>query len=177
MSEDEKKWYVIHTYAGYEERTKANLEHRIQSMDMGHKIFQVIVPTEEEVEIKGGQKRTVPKRMLPGYILVQMKLDDESWYVVRNTPGVTGFVSSGSVPIPLSEEEVQAILKRMESKTPRVKIGFSKGENVRIIEGPFTDFIGTVDEIDLEKGRVRLMVSFFGRETPIELDFSQVQRI
>ncbi|RLC72327.1 MAG: transcription termination/antitermination protein NusG [Chloroflexi bacterium] len=177
MGEDEKKWYVIHTYAGYEERTKANLEHRIESMDMGHKIFQVIVPTEEEVEIKGGQKRTVPKRMLPGYILVQMKLDDESWYVVRNTPGVTGFVSSGGVPIPLSEEEVQAILKRMESKTPRVRIGFSKGENVRIIEGPFTDFIGTVDEIDLEKGRVRLMVSFFGRETPIELDFSQVQRI
>lgn len=177
MSEDGKNWYAIHTYAGYEERAKANLEQRIEHMDMGHKIFEVIVPKEEEIEIKGGQKYTMEKKMLPGYILVQMKMDEESWYAVRNTPGVSGFVSSGSLPVPLSEEEVQRILERMRSKKPKVKVGFSKGENVRIIEGPFTDFIGTVDEIDLGKGKMRLMVSFFGRETPLELDFSQVQKV
>jgi len=177
MSENGNDWYVVHTYSGYEERTKANLEHRIESMEVKDKIFQVMVPTEDEVEIKGGQRRTVPRKMLPGYILVQMKMDEESWYVVRNTPGVTGFVASGSRPVPLEESEVQNILNRMQTSIPRIKIGFSRGENVRITEGPFADFIGTVDEINLEKGKVRLMVSFFGRETPIDLDLSQVQGI
>ena len=177
MGENGENWYVVHTYSGYEERTKANLEHRIESMDVKGKIFQVVVPTEDEVEIKGGQRRTVARKILPGYMLVQMKMDEESWYVVRNTPGVTGFVASGSRPVPLEEEEIQNILNRMKTAIPKVRIGFSKGENVRIMGGPFAEFIGTVDEINLEKGKVRLMVSFFGRETPIDLDLSQVQTI
>ena len=177
MAGNGKDWYVIHTYAGYEERTKANLEHRIEFMDVQDKIFQVVVPTEDEIEIKGGERRTVARKMLPGYILVQMKIDEESWYVVRNTPGVTGFVATGSRPIPLDEEEVQAILNRMQTVAPKVKIGFSEGDNIRITDGPFSEFIGTVSEINLEKGKVKVMVSFFGRETPIELDLSQVQTI
>jgi len=177
MKDDGKNWYVVHTYSGYEQRTKANLDHRIESMDVQDKISQVVVPTEDEVEIKGGQKRTVARKILPGYMLVQMKMDEESWYVVRNTPGVTGFVAAGNRPVPLEEEEVEKILSRMKTAVPKIKIGFSTGENVRIVDGPFAEFIGTVDEINLEKGKVRLMVSFFGRETPIELDLSQVQTI
>lgn len=177
MEGNGKEWYVVHTYSGYEERTKANLEHRIEYMDVKDKIFQVVVPTENEIEIKGGERRTVARKVLPGYILVQMRIDEESWYVVRNTPGVTGFVTSGTRPVPLDEEEVQNILNRMKTTAPRVKIGFSTGDNVRIAEGPFAEFIGTVSEINLEKGKVKVMVSFFGRETPIELDLSQVQTI
>ncbi|MCL0034938.1 transcription termination/antitermination protein NusG [Dehalococcoidia bacterium] len=177
MKDDGKNWYVVHTYSGYEQRTRANLEHRIESMDVKDKISQVVVPTEDEVEIKGGQRRTVARKILPGYMLVQMKMDEESWNVVRNTPGVTGFVAAGNRPVPLEEEEVEKILNRMKTAVPKIKIGFSRGENVRIMEGPFAEFIGTVDEINLEKGKVRLMVSFFGRETPIELDLSQVQAI
>jgi len=176
-AQDEKNWYVIHTYSGYENRVQANLEHRIESMDVKDKIFQVVVPTEDEIEIRDGQRRTVPRKMFPGYILVQMILTDESWYVVRNTPGVTGFVGTGTKPIPLEEQEVKSILKQMEAETPRVKVGFSPGQSVRIIDGPFLDFIGVVEDMNLEKGKVRVMVSFFGRETPIELDFLQVERI
>jgi transcriptional antiterminator NusG len=177
MKDDGNNWYVVHTYSGYEQRTKDNLEHRIESMDVKDKISQVVVPTEDEVEIKGGQRRTVARKILPGYMLVQMKMDEESWYVVRNTPGVIGFVAAGNRPVPLEEEEVEKILNRMKTAVPKIKVGFSKGENVRIADGPFAEFIGTVDEINLEKGKVRLMVSFFGRETPIELDLSQVQTI
>ena len=177
MEENENHWYVLHTYSGYEERTKHNLEVRIESMDMKDRIFQVVVPTEDEIEIKGGERRTVSRKTLPGYILIQMSLDEQSWCVVRNTPGVTGFVASGTRPVPLEEEEVENMLSRMESATPKIKIGFSEGENIRIIDGPFAEFIGTVDEINLEKGKVRLMVSFFGRETPIDLDLSQVEGI
>lgn len=177
MKDDGKNWYVVHTYSGYEQRTRANLEHRIESMDVQDKISRVVVPTEDEVEIKGGQRRTVARKILPGYMLVQMKMDEESWYVVRNTPGVTGFVAAGNRPVPLEEEEVEKILNRMKTAVPKIRIGFSRGENVRIVDGPFAEFIGTVDEINLEKGKVRLMVSFFGRETPIELDLSQVQTI
>ncbi|MCD5413163.1 MAG: transcription termination/antitermination protein NusG [Dehalococcoidia bacterium] len=177
MKDDGKNWYVVHTYSGYEQRTRANLEHRIESMDVKDKISQVVVPTEDEVEIKGGQRRTVARKILPGYMLVQMKMDEESWNVVRNTPGVTGFVAAGNRPVPLEEEEVEKILNRMKTAVPKIRIGFSRGENVRIMDGPFAEFIGTVDEINLEKGKVRLMVSFFGRETPIELDLSQVQAI
>ncbi len=177
MEEDERKWYVVHTYSGYEEQVKTNLEHRIKSMDVGGKIFQVVVPTEKEVEIRDGQRSTIAKKMFPGYLLVQMKLDEQSWYVVRNTSGVTGFVGSGNKPTPLDEEEVNAIFRQMESETPRVKVGFSERENVRITEGPFADFIGTISAINIEKGKVQVLVSFFGRETPVELDLAQVQRL
>lgn len=182
MTTTAREWYVIHTYSGYEDRVKTNLEHRIDSMDVKDKIFQVVVPTEDEMEIKDGQRRTVARKIFPGYILVEMTMDDESWHVVRNTPGVTGIVSTqdekGKIePVPLEEEEVKSILKQMESETPRVKVGFARGQSVRIVDGPFIDFIGVVDDISEEKGKVRVMVSFFGRETPVELDFLQVERL
>jgi len=174
--EDEKRWYVIHSYSGYEQRVKTNLEHRIKTMDAEDTIFQVVIPTEEEIEIKEGQRRTVAKKVFPGYILVEMVMSDESWNVVRNTPGVTGFVGAGTKPIPLEQEEVDAIFNRMRAEAPTVRVGFSRGESVRVIGGPFIDFIGTVDEIYPDKGRVRALVSFFGRETPVELDFLQVEK-
>jgi transcriptional antiterminator NusG len=182
MEEKQRNWFVVHTYSGYENRVKANLEHRIESMDVSDKIFQVVVPTEEEIEIKDGQRRTVSKKIFPGYILVEMVMDDESWYVVRNTPGVTGIVSTqddkGKIePVPLEDTEVKGILKQMEAEAPRLKVGFNEGQSVRIIDGPFIDFIGVVDDISAEKGKVRVMVSFFGRETPVELDFLQVERL
>ncbi len=177
MAEDERRWYVIHTYSGYEHRVKTNLEHRIKSMDAEGQVFQVVIPTENEVEIRDGQRRTVAKKVFPGYILVEMELTDDSWNVVRNTPGVTGFVGAGNKPIPLDEKEVNAIFNQMREETPRIKVGFSKGESVRVVDGPFIDFIGTVDEINEEKGKVRVLVSFFGRETPVELDFLQVERL
>jgi transcriptional antiterminator NusG len=145
-------------------------------MNMQNKIFQVVVPTEEEIEIKEGHRRHTKKRVFPGYILVQMILDEESWYVVRNTPGVTGFVSAGTKPAPLRAEEADKIFKRMEAAAPKIKISFREGQTVRIIDGPFVDFVGTVEELDLDKGKVRVLLSLFGRETPVELDFLQVQR-
>ncbi|GIV97310.1 MAG: transcription termination/antitermination protein NusG [Herpetosiphonaceae bacterium] len=174
---DDRRWYVIHTYSGYENKVKQNLEHRIESMEMQDQIFRVIVPTEEEIEIKNGQRRTVQKKVFPGYVLVQMKLTDDSWYVVRNTPGVTSFVGMGTKPTPLEDEEVKAILKQMEEEAPRVKVNYQVGQAVKIIDGPFTDFEGVVDAIDQERGRVRVLVSFFGREAPVELDFLQVERL
>lgn len=170
------EWYVIHSYSGYENKVEKNLLNRIESMGMQNKIFQVIVPTEEEVELKDGHRRTIERRVFPGYILVEMVLDEDSWYVVRNTPGVTGFVGSGNKPTALRPEEVDKILKRMEAEAPKIKVSFRVGEKVRIVEGPFEDFMGTVDEIDLDRGRVKVLVNFFGRETPIELDFLQVER-
>lgn len=177
MVEDERKWYVIHTYSGYEHRVQTNLEHRVKSMDAEDKVFQVVIPTENEIEIKDGQKRTVAKKVFPGYILVQMNLNDESWNVVRNTPGVTGFVGSGAKPVPLIDEEVDAIFNQMRAETPRVRVGFHQGESVRVIDGPFIDFIGVVDGINAEKGKITVLVSFFGRETPVELDFLQVEKL
>jgi len=182
MEQNEKEWYVIHTYSGYEDRVKTNLEHRIESMDVGDKIFQVVVPTEDEMEIKDGQRRTVARKIFPGYIMVEMIMDEESWHVVRNTPGVTGIVSTqddkGKIePVSLDEEEVKSILKQMEAKIPRVKVGFDRGQSIRIIDGPFIDFIGVVDDLNEEKGKVKVLVSFFGRETPVELDFLQVERL
>jgi transcriptional antiterminator NusG len=174
---DDRKWYVIHTYSGYENKVRTNLEHRIESMGVQDNIFQVVIPTEEEVEIKDGQRRTVQKKVFPGYVLVEMLLTDVSWSVVRNTPGVTGFVGSGNKPTPLQDAEVKAILKQMKMETPKVKVSFSKGERVKVVDGPFTDFIGLVDEINPERGKVKVLVSFFGRETPVELDFLQVSRI
>ena len=175
--DDRRKWYVIHTYSGYENKVKMNLEHRIDSMGVRDKIFQVIIPTEEEIEIKDGQRRTVQRKVFPGYVLVEMMMGDDSWYVVRNTPGVTGFVGAGTRPTALEDSEVKRILKQMKMEAPKVKVTFSRGERVKVVDGPFTDFIGVVDDINPEKGKVRVLVSFFGRETPVELDFLQVARI
>lgn len=170
------EWYVIHSYSGYENKVRKNLQHRIESMGMQDQIFQIVVPTEEEVELKDGQRRTIERRVFPGYILVEMLLNEDSWYVVRNTPGVTGFVGSGNNPTALRQEEVDNILKRMDAEAPKIKVSFKIGQKVRIVEGPFEDFMGTVDEIDFDRARVRVLVNFFGRETPIELDFLQVER-
>jgi transcriptional antiterminator NusG len=174
--DDGRKWYVVHCYSGYENKVRHNLEQRIDTMGMKDKIFDVVVPTEEEIEVKEGKRRTVERRVFPGYILVQMILTEESWYVVRNTPGVTGFVGMGNDPTPLRPEEVAQIVKRMEAEAPRVKVTYKVGQKVRIIDGPFNDFIGTVADIDMERAKVRIMVSFFGRETPVELDFLQVEK-
>src|SRR5512136_159771 len=173
---DERAWYVIHCYSGYENKVKYNLEQRIESMAMQGKILQVIVPTEDEIEVRDGKRRKIERRVFPGYILVQMILTEESWYVVRNTPGVTGFVGMGNKPTPLRPEEVAQIIKRMEAEAPRIKVTFKPGERVRIVDGPFNDFRGTVSEIDMERAKVRVMVNFFGRETPVELDFLQVEK-
>ncbi len=177
IRDDDRRWYVIHTYSGYENKVKQNLLHRIETMEMRDQIFNVIVPTEEEIEIKNGQRRTVQKKVFPGYVLVQMKMNDNSWYVVRNTPGVTSFVGHGNKPTPLEEDEVKAILKQMEQEAPKVKVSYQVGQAVKITDGPFTDFEGIVDAIDHERGRVRVLVSFFGREAPVELDFLQVTRL
>jgi len=177
VDEAGREWFVIHTYSGYENKVKRNLEHRIATMDMQDRIFQVVIPTEEEIEVKDGQRRTVQRKVFPGYVLVQMNMTDESWYVVRNTPGVTGFVGNGNKPVPLEDTEVGQILRQMKAETPRIKIGFQKGQSVRIVDGPFTEFVGIVDDINHEKGKVRVLVSFFGRETPVELDFLQVEKL
>ncbi len=177
IRDDDRRWYVIHTYSGYENKVKQNLLHRIETMEMRDQIFNVIVPTEEEIEIKNGQRRTVQKKVFPGYVLVQMKMNDNSWYVVRNTPGVTSFVGHGNKPTPLEESEVKAILRQMEQEAPKVKVSYQVGQAVKITDGPFTDFEGVVDAIDHERGRVRVLVSFFGREAPVELDFLQVTRL
>ncbi len=174
--DDERGWYVVHCYSGYEKKVRHNLEQRIETMGMKEKIFDVVVPTEEEIEVKEGKRRTVERRVFPGYIIVNMILTEESWYVVRNTPGVTGFVGMGNTPIPLRPEEVAHIVKRMEADAPRIKVTFRLGERVRIVDGPFNDFRGTVAEIDMERAKVRVMVNFFGRETPVELDFLQVEK-
>jgi transcriptional antiterminator NusG len=174
---NQKSWFVVHTYSGYEERVKKNLEQRIKYMDSGEEISQVIIPTEVEIEVKNGQRRNVDKKILPGYILVQMELSDQSWNIVRNTPGVTGFVGSGNKPTPLEEEEVNQILKQMEAEAPRVRVGFRKGQSVRVTSGPFIDFVGVVDEISVDKGKVKVLLSLFGRETPVELDFLQVEKL
>ena len=177
MGENEKHWFVIHTYSGHEDRVKKNLEQRMKLMDSGDEISQVVVPTEDEVEVRSGQRRTVARKILPGYVLVQMKMNDETWNIVRNTSGVTGFVGSWNKPIPLQEEEVDRILKQMTAETPRVKVGFKQGQSVRVNDGPFTDFVGIVDEISQDKGKVKVLLSLFGRETPVELDFLQVEKL
>jgi len=168
---------VIHTYSGHEERVKKNLEQRIKLIESGEEISQVVVPTEEEVEVRAGQKRTVAKKILPGYVLVEMKMSDQSLNTVLNTPGVTGFVGSGNKPVPLKEEEVSQILKQMDAETPKVKVGFKQGQSVRVTDGPFTDFVGIVDEISADKGKVKVLLSLFGRDTPVELDFLQVEKL
>ena len=181
--ENDPRWYIVHTYSGQEDLVEKNLKLRIQSLDMQDRIMQVLVPTEEEVVFKEGKRKSEQRKLFPGYILVQMMMDDESWYAVRNTPGVTGFVSSEDEhdkrpkPVPLEDKQVEDILKQAETSPTRVKIGLELGETVRITEGPFVDFIGAVSDVDEGKGKVRVLVSFFGRETPVELDFLQVERI
>jgi transcriptional antiterminator NusG len=177
VGENGKNWFVIHTYSGHEDRVKKNLEQRIKLIDSEDEISQIVVPTEEEVEVRGGQRRTVAKKILPGYVLVQMRMSDQSLNIVLNTPGVTGFVGSGNKPIPLKEEEVSQILKQMDAETPKVKVGFKQGQSVRVTDGPFTDFVGIVDEIIADKGKVKVLLSLFGRETPVELDFLQVEKL
>jgi transcription termination/antitermination protein NusG len=172
-----KNWYVVHCYSGYENKVMHAIMQRIETMGMRDKIFDVIVPTQEEVEVKDGKRRNVERRVFPGYILVQMKMDEDSWYVVRNTPGVTGFVGMGNDPTPLRPEEVKAIMDRMESGEVVQKVNFKPGQKVRIIDGPFNDFIGTVAAIDQDKSKVRVMVNFFGRDTPVELDFLEVEKV
>jgi transcriptional antiterminator NusG len=173
--DDDRVWFVVHCYSGNEDKVRHNIIQRIESMGMDDLIFDVVVPTEDEVNIKNGERQTVEKKVFPGYILVNMILTEESWYMVRNTPGVTGFVGMGNDPTPLQPEEVARILKRMESESPRINVTFRPGERVRIVDGPFEDFYGKVSEIDMERATVRVMVNFFGRETPVELDFLQVE--
>lgn len=182
MAENEKYWFMIHTYTGREGQVKANLEQRIKSMDVADEIAEVVIPTVEEIEIKEGQRRTVARKLFPGYVLVKMRMNNENWSIVRNTPGVTSFVSNQDeqgklIPAALEEEEVAAILERMEAGAPQVTVGLTKGESVRITDGPFLDFAGIIDEVIPEKGKVKVLVSFFGRETPVELDFLQVEKL
>jgi transcriptional antiterminator NusG len=173
---DQRSWFVVHCYSGYENKVRHNLEQRIETMGMKDMIFDVVIPTQEEIEVKDGKRRTVERHVFPGYVLVNMIMTEESWYVVRNTPGVTGFVGMGNQPTPLRPEEVSQILRRMEAEAPHVKVTFKVNERVRIVDGPFNDFRGTVAEIDQERNKVRVMVNFFGRETPVELDFLQVEK-
>jgi len=177
VEDKQKQWYAVHTYSGYEERVKRNLEQRIKFMDIATEISQVVIPTEKEIEVRGGKKRDVTKKILPGYVLIEMVMSDHSWNIVRNTPGVTGFVSSGNKPIPLREDEIGSILKQMKEEAPKVKIGFRKGQSVRVTDGPFVDSVGIVDDINEEKGKVKVLLTLFGRETPVELDFLQVERL
>ncbi|HSW35027.1 MAG TPA: transcription termination/antitermination protein NusG [Candidatus Limnocylindrales bacterium] len=169
-----KDWYVIHTYAGYEKRVKTNLERRVDSMDMKESIFRIMVPTEKEIVSRGGQKKTVEKKVFPGYVLVEMVMNDDSWYVVRNTPGVTGFVGPGSKPVPLSEKEITQILRQAGVVEGKPRIDFDVLQIVRVVSGPFKNFEGKVEEINKEKGTVKVSISMFGRETPVELEFHQV---
>jgi transcription termination/antitermination protein NusG len=173
----EKSWYVIHTYAGYENKVMTNLEKRVESMEMKDKIFRVLVPMEKEIETKNGQRRTIMRKVFPGYVLVEMIMEDDSWFVVRNTPGVTGFVGSGSRPIPLSEAEINHILRQMGLTDAKPKINLLVHEQVRVVSGPFNNFIGSIEEINPERGKLKLSVSLFGRETPVELNFDQVEKL
>lgn len=171
------RWYVIHTYSGYEESVAENLKQRVESMDMEDKIFDVIIPTEKKIKIKNGKRKTVIEKIFPGYLMVQMVVTDDSWYVVRNTPNVTGFVGSGTTPTPVSEEEVKSLLKRMGNDDAKFKIDVSEGSPVKITDGPFKNFEGKVTVVDEARGKVKVLVSMFGRETPVELDFLQIKKI
>lgn len=177
MENIEKKWFVIHTYSGYENKVKANLEKRVESMNMGDKIFRILVPMEDEMEIKNGKKKIVKRKVFPGYVIVEMKMTDDSWYVVRNTTGVTGFVGTGSKPVPLHDAEAKNLLKQMGVEEPKLRIDFNLGQNVRVNSGPFENFLGVIEEIYPDKGKVKVLLSMFGRETPVELEFTQVAKV
>lgn len=172
----EGQWYVLHTYSGYENKVKKTIESRIDALDMGDRVFEIVVPTQEEVEFKDGIRKTVQRKVFPGYVLVRMTMDEDTWYQLRNTPGVTGFVSQDNKPLPLLEDIATTMLEDMEQEAPKVTVSFQMGDRVRIVEGPFADFTGEVDEVNNEKGTIKVLVSFFGRETPVELDFLQAER-
>jgi transcriptional antiterminator NusG len=176
IGDESRQWYVIHCYSGYENKVRKNLEQRIETMNMKDQIFDVVIPTQEEIEVRDGKRRTVERHVFPGYVLVNLILSEESWFVVRNTPGVTGFVGMGDDPTPLRPEEVQSILRRMEDEAPTYKVSFHPGDRIRIVDGPFNDFRGTVADVNMERSKIRVMVNFFGRETPVELDFLQVEK-
>lgn len=176
-SQQGKRWYVLHTYSGYEENVSRNLRQRIESMDMEDKIFDVLIPTETKIKIKNGKRKMVKEKIFPGYVLVNMIVTDASWYVVRNTPNVTGFVGSGTTPTPVSEEEIQSLLKRMGQEEPEYKVDIAVGELVKITDGPFKDYEGKIFEVDEARGKAKVLVSMFGRETPIELDFLQIKKV
>lgn len=177
QSQQERKWYVIHTYAGYEENVTNNLKQRIKSMGMEDKIFNVVIPKEKKVKIKGGKRKIVEEKIYPGYVLVEMVVTDDSWYVVRNTPNVTGFIGAGTVPIPASSEEIKSLQQRMEVKESEYKINFSVDNTVKVIDGPFKEFDGKISEIDKKRGKVKVLLNVFNRETPVELDFLQIKKI
>lgn len=172
----EGQWFVLHTYSGYENKVKKTIESRIDALDLGDRVHEIVVPTQDEVEIRNSQRYTVQRKVFPGYVLVRMDLDDDTWYTLRNTPGVTGFVNVNNKPVPLAEAEVQKILKGMTAEAPKVKVSFQVGDTVQITDGPFADFRGEIDEVNHERGKIKVLVSFFGRETPVELDFLQVER-
>ena len=172
---EEKRWYVIHNYSGYENKVSANLERKVHSLGMENEIFRIVIPMENEVEIKDGKKRSVQRKVFPGYVLVEMIVNDRSWYAVRNTPGVTGFVGSGSKPIPLTDDEVRQIMRSMGVEESRPKIDFQLHQLVRLKTGPFADCLGKVSEINEERGKLKVLVDMFGRETPVEIDFTQVE--
>lgn len=173
----EKGWYVLHTYSGYEDAVAKSLKQRIESLSMEDKIFNVMVPKERKIKIKDGKRKVVEEKIYPGYVLVQMIVTDDSWYVVRNTPNVTGFVGAGTTPVPVSEEEIKILKKRTEIKEPKYKIEFKVGDMVKITDGPFKDFDGKVSEIDEERGKVKVLVNMFGRDTPVELDSLQIKKL
>lgn len=177
QTEGTRGWYAVHTYSGYENAVLRNLKQRIDSLNMQDKIFNVVIPTEKKIKVVGGKRNTVEEKIYPGYILVDMIVDDESWYIVRNTPRVTGFVGSGVTPVPLTEDEMNILFKRMSTDVAKHKIDFAVGEPVIVADGPFKDLEGRIGEIDEEKGKVKVLVSMFGRETPVELDFLQVKKI
>ena len=172
-----KQWYAIHTYSGYEEKVAESIRQRADSLDMKDKIFQVLVPKEKMIEVKNGKRKVVEKRIFQGYVLVQMKLSEDAWYIVRNTPSVTGFVGSGTEPTPIDTEEIEKIMKRMGRAEPKHKIDYNIGEVVNITDGPFKGFDGSINEIDVQKGKLKVLVNMFGRETPVELDSLQVKRV
>jgi transcription termination/antitermination protein NusG len=172
----EGRWYVLHTYSGYENKVKKTIETRVDALDLGDRVFEIVVPTSEEIEIRNSQRHTVQRKTFPGYVLVRMTMDDDTWYALRNTPGVTGFVSVNNKPVALQESEVQSILQGMTTEAPKVKLAFQSGDTVRIIDGPFADFRGVIDEVNNEKEKIKVLVSFFGRETPVELHFLQAER-
>ena len=172
-----KRWYVLHSYSGYEENVAHNLKQRIETLDAGDKIFNVLVPTEKKIKIKNGKRKVIEEKIFPGYVLVEMIVTDESWYIVRNTPNVTGFIGVGTVPTPISEKEVQGLMKRMGVEEPKFKIDVVEGEVVKITDGPFKNFEGKITNIDEAKGKIKVNVSMFGRETPVELDFLQIKKV
>ncbi len=172
-----RRWYVLHTYSGYEENVAHNLKQRIESMDMEDKIFNILVPTEKKIKIKNGKRKVVEEKIFPGYVLVEMVVNDDSWYVVRNTPNVTGFIGTGTTPTPISDKEVKELQKRMGVEEPKFKIDVSQGSPVKIVDGPFRNLEGRVMNVDEAKGKIKVLVSMFGRETPVELDFLQIKKI